>query len=30
MAKKFFSTWIPLEEQYFTAFNIRKKANIII
>ena len=30
MAEKFFSTWIPMEEAYFSSLNIREKASLIL
>ena len=30
MADRFFGTWIPLERQYFEAFDIKEKCNFII
>lgn len=30
MAERFFNTWIPLEEKYFEALGIRKKADLIL
>lgn len=29
-AKRFFEEWIPLEEKYFTAFNIKTKCDLVI
>lgn len=30
MAKRFFETWIPMEEKYFSAMNIKEQCDIII